>query len=713
VTVLRWLRSWLSAVLWSFPLVGAVGLLEAILQWLRFGPPSDWGFSPGPVRLLAPPLTFYGWFGVAAALLLGPFAAALVVVLKRPPSLAWRITVAGALAALGVVYANYILFQHILGPEHGSIHPLWLSTLVMVLVWALVSAVLWRPVRAFRAFLSERSGAHLIVPIVILIVATSLWPDWRQEKRMLRTGRLERAVAAADLQPDAPHVLLLSIDTFRFDRLSLVNPQAPPTPHLNELAREGILYTNGLAPSPWTLPSLASVMSGLPPRVLQVEQYRPLPPDVTTLPQIAWRQGYRTAAFLTNAYLAEWYGFSEGFDFYEHASVLETLLPACRSVLAREALRRAQMDLGTASAAAVVSKVPWAVAWLRRQTAVDPWRWAWNRLFHPGLPFAGEEDGADARQQSGERFFLWIHLLDPHLPYVWRELPGRAESQLGPGVAPQRSAIPPGPHFAGGVFKGLKEIRSGEWVPDPQEEAGIRALYDREIEYVDSWVGRLITDLKALGLWRNMLVVFLADHGEELFEHGGFEHGHSVMPEVVRVPLILRLPRGEAGGQVIDEPTSIANVLPTLCGILGWPIPPGVTGRPFWPPRGSGRSGVQPSSVASSSLIASGPAPADSSLMVIENLLYGPQQEGILTWPAYGVRLAGADTATWFDLAADPLALHPLPSPPFARRTLALADSMQASWDQLAAEHAVPTAAGEQHIPADLHRRMRALGYVQ
>jgi len=151
-------------------------------------------------------------------------------------------------------------------------------------------------------------------------------------------------------------------------------------------------------------------------------------------------------------------------------------------------------------------------------------------------------------------FFLWIHYFDPHLPYE-----------------PAPDALPPGPvpDRIGARFEEVDEIRNGELDPTGREKEWIRALYVREVAYVDENLGAFFGALEKLGLYDDTLIVFMSDHGEEFWEHGGFEHGHTLYNELLEVPLIIKLPGAVSTGER-SAMVSIQGVMPTvldLCGI--------------------------------------------------------------------------------------------------------------------------------------------------
>ncbi len=679
--MLRWMKTLLAVACWSFLLVGSVGLAEGISQWLRFDLLGGQVQPFGPVRLLVPYLVLYGWFGLLCGVLVFLPAALLTHLRTQPRRLAFTFAATGALASLAVIYTGYLGNTH-LWPEWWEARGGVAVTLASILVWCATVFFVFLPCRRLADWIARQKTRTLVFPVLVIIVSTALWPDWRQEGYHERTDHLRRAAQDTAIRAGAPNLVLITIDTWRRDHLSLTHATAPPTPQMDALAQEGILWANAWSVSPWTLPSMATIMTGQPPRVLNVHQYVPLPAAVPNLAEVAWAQGYHTTAFATNPYLTEWYGFDRGFEFFEHALVIETLLPAERSVLSRELHRYAASHYETNNASHVVERV---VRWLQ-----------WRRNDAPLL--------------------LWIHFMNPHLPYCWREIePRRAVSSPSRGREPQRAAIPESDWFADGRYRGVMHIRNGNFVPDAQEKGAIRTLYAREVQFTDHWLGRLFAELKRHGLWENSVVAILSDHGEEFWEHGGFEHGHSVMPEVSGVPWIMRLPGGHGGGSVVDTPVTLLDVMPTLCALMGWPAPPELPGRPLLDPRGSQLGSESEQSVAVS---ADPAAPArgsagshDNGISCIENLLYGPQERALLRWPWFCIKRDDPPATSWYDLSADPGAQHPLSPPREAAHLLSTADSLLASWDRRAAGLSAAAAPESGEIPPDLRRRLEALGY--
>jgi choline-sulfatase len=109
--------------------------------------------------------------------------------------------------------------------------------------------------------------------------------------------------------------------------------------------------------------------------------------------------------------------------------------------------------------------------------------------------------------------------------------------------------------------------------------ADMIARYDGDVLYADTELGRLLAGLDRLGLAPTTAVLVTADHGEEFFEHGNWGHGQSVYNELIRVPLVLRLPDGGGAGTRMSTPVSHADVVPTLLALAGAPPAPGLVGR--------------------------------------------------------------------------------------------------------------------------------------
>ena len=224
--------------------------------------------------------------------------------------------------------------------------------------------------------------------------------------------------------------------------------------------------------------------------------------------------------------------------------------------------------------------------------------------------------------------FLFVHTVDPHSPY---DPPPAYRRRFAP-EAPASTVQQPNELLAG--------LHSGKTELDEGTLADIVALYDAEIAYNDSAFARLRAALEARRLWDAAVVTVLSDHGEEFYEHQGFEHGKTLYDESVRVPWILKLgDRGPVGR--IPGAVQLVDLFPTLLEALGIPPPAGLEGRSLLP-----RMAASPG----------GPSPPPVPILTYLHL-NGPPQAG-LRGGGFQLLLQ-RDGDRWirpllFDLAADP-----------------------------------------------------------
>ena len=378
-----------------------------------------------------------------------------------------------------------------------------------------------------------------------------------------------------------PSILLIVVDTLRADHLGIYGYERATSPNIDALARDGVVFELAQATSSWTLPSMASLLTGwLPSRHgCGVERasdgtivrrdgrraFNSLANEVPTLAERLARHGYSTAAFVSNNFLRPTFGLERGFDHYD------ALYPR--------------------NAPPVVE-------------ALTTWF---------------DERSADPRP-----FFVLAHFMDPHLPYA---AGGEFRGRFTEGIASEIQ-LP---------IKRLGPLRrmAAEGVSDV-DRAFVTAAYDEEIAFVDAEIGRLLQHLEASGALENTLVLLTSDHGEELFEHGGFEHGHSMYQELLHVPLII----SGAGLKParIRTPVSLVDVAATLVE---------ATGAAAW--EMTGRSLL--------SCLETAAEPAERALYS-EGNLYGVDRQALLAWPK---KLNAVSDAGWlFDLERDPHEMHPL-----------------------------------------------------
>jgi arylsulfatase A-like enzyme len=237
-------------------------------------------------------------------------------------------------------------------------------------------------------------------------------------------------------------------------------------------------------------------------------------------------------------------------------------------------------------------------------------------------------------------FFAFVHYFDPHLAY---SPPAPYDKRF---TTPYEGRI--GYSFN---LEGFSRVRGQMFAQmrdlSPGERDRIVGLYDGEIAFTDSAIADLLRGLDERNLRDNTLIVFLSDHGEEFFEHGGFEHGHSLYEELVHVPLLFRLPGRLAAGTRLQLPVRLLDVAPTILDFLGIEAPPNFEGMSIRKLlEGEGR------------LADSGGKLLPGGMAYAEALMHGREQKSITAYPWKLVYEMGTERELLFNLAEDPGETH-------------------------------------------------------
>ena len=367
--------------------------------------------------------------------------------------------------------------------------------------------------------------------------------------------------------PARYNVLLVSLDSVRGDFLGCYGHRArhaagvSTSPELDRLAAAGIRMEDAYASSSWTLPSHVSLMTGEPELVHGVDtDLQALDASTPTLAEILERHGYQTAGVFSGPYLEPQWGFGRGFDRYRAAYGPKVAAAARLAELARA-------NGGRSAAKRSAFRIYEKVKNLSHRDVNSP------------QVTAAILDELERLRARPEPWFLFAHYFDPHYDYV---PPPPYDTRFDPDY---RGTI-----TADDFLLNPRISTSDPNDPDAfvrrvsdRDLEHIRALYEGEIAWVDAHVGQLLRRLDALDLARTTLVVVLSDHGDEFFEHGGIGHHRTLYEEVVRVPMILRLPGVLPAGTAVPGPVSLDDVLPTILDLLGIPAPEHLPSASFLP----------------------------------------------------------------------------------------------------------------------------------
>ena len=313
------------------------------------------------------------------------------------------------------------------------------------------------------------------------------------------------------------NVVIYVIDTLRRDRLGLYGYEKRTSPNLDKLAREGFVFDRCYAPAPWTLPSVVSLLTStypvdhgvVFPGQMVGSDLKPLACHMKDL-------GYRTAAVVANVFAGKGSGLEQGYDFIRYEDKFVNL------------------------------------------EAVEQW----------------------LDDQGRGPIFLYLQSMEPHYPLV---PPLKLIRRFGSADLATRRTV-------SALWRDY--IALTKWDSDNKHPLGstdntaaqraliakllqfrkqIDVLYDASVAWADHNVGQLVKLLKKKKLWDHTLLIVVSDHGEELYEHGGWAHDQSLYEELVRVPMIWRFPDLKSRRRRIAYPANLIDLVPTLAEYLGHP----------------------------------------------------------------------------------------------------------------------------------------------
>lgn len=313
-------------------------------------------------------------------------------------------------------------------------------------------------------------------------------------------------------RPDDLNVIIISFDTLRPDHLGCYGYERETSPNIDKLAESGVLFTQAVSTSPWTTPAHYSLFTGLYPSAHQNKRTfaEPFYYD-ETLAAVLKRNGYYTVAFTGGGSVSSEFGFGNGYNIYEEfSSYNATSSPA--------GLYNHENDT--------------------------------EKIFQRAMGWLEEN--------SELKFYMFLHTFECHIPYE-------------------------------GTFF-LPEVAGATLIEQR------KAFYDGDIRVADSYLGEFMNKLEALGLLSNTILVFLSDHGDEFYEHyresdivliesrevipipksedeiipqiSVVDHAHSLYEELIRIPLILRIPDLDPPKRVLDNQVRIIDIMPTLLDLL-------------------------------------------------------------------------------------------------------------------------------------------------
>jgi arylsulfatase A-like enzyme len=628
VNLYWWTKPW-WAFSWGLPFLHPARLAQSVL-WLGLAAGVAWATVRDPRR----PTPARGWVALGLVLL-------------------------GVLCALLDLVAPHQAVGMLAPDKQGWFSGLWSRLSRVETTQALQSLLGWGGAGLLLAAATLRPGwwtpprPRTVTALVLLLAVGGGWAFLRDRSLLAHAERPRPA-------EHAPNVLLVINDALRADHLGCYGHQRTPpvSPHADALAAQGVLFERAVTQAPFTWTSFGSFLTGKYPRrhgLMKMLPNQRLDPKANrTIAAALADAGYVTGAFMTGT-LSNNSGLLSGFDTYFEALVGHD--PVSRA--SKWSIVRGDLLLHR-----LKSKIQQALD--VRLVNTEALRWM--------------------RANADRPFFAMVHYYATHTPY---DPPAPYDRLYDPDY---HGPFHPFTQSLGQIVLRARAEDPPREIFGPRDLQHVEALYDGGVAFADEMLGALLAELDQLGIADETLVIVTADHGEELDDHGVFEHDWMFNTNL-RVPLILRLPGREHAGTRVPQPVELIDLPATVLAVTGH----GSLGT-LEDPEGRATSGR--------SLLpdCAGLAPPDAELWAFsENNRYLAMQDA--TRKLVVNRLDPRENPRVFDLAADPRELAPL-------QDAALRDELLArleAWDRT-----MPALSSMPEFAADptLLLRLNELGYT-
>ena len=432
------------------------------------------------------------------------------------------------------------------------------SILCFFLVYFLLSLIS----RAFKKWKTPIIISFSCIALLLFLVFLLRRGDYQYDNNKIKGASV-----------GSPNIILITMDTVRTDHLSCYGYQRLTTPNLDRFSQEGVVFKNAYATNSWTLPSHASIFTGLYPSKhgadhtsdslhgeagqkqeyldwyeLLSRNFTKLSKEHQTLAEILSAGGYRTAGIIGGIFCSSIFGLSRGFDYYDDEIpyfnirffLLYQLIDHCFSL----------NDFFT------------QYGYLGKRIAADLNNSAFTWL----------------EKNHDQPFFLFINYMDAHTPYIPPPPYDGYFSKIPKNII-LRNNPPPDASFVTAQTNLINSVISGDHQLTPEEKELTVSLYDGGILYLDHYLGLLFEKLKDLKAYDNTIIIITSDHGEAFGEHNQMEHGLTLYEEVLRVPLIIKYPSAYPVHGEVEKRTSLVDLMPTILSFLRYPIPSGIDGE--------------------------------------------------------------------------------------------------------------------------------------
>lgn len=637
------------------------------------------GASTGEYGALVYATVLYGVLGACGGAGIGGGVWVLSLLrLKLTDDRGYALSFLGIFCGMGLVITRYVVNKTVYleqgVPTDGML--VILGVFVALGLFGLWLGRIMLTQTPLKILLTPRGSLAAYGGLLLLTAVFSFSPD-----QSARSGVLAPVRPADEALLERPNMLLIMVDTLRADHLGSYGFPGQISPHLDDLARDAVLFEEAFASASWTRASTASLFTSMTPSGHSCDvKVAMLPDDVQTIAEVLQEKGYVTGGLPNNINVTRSFNFQQGFDWFDYQA------PA---YIAGATESSSQLSMYN-----VVRKL--------RDRLTDGKKRV-EDYYQPADVVLGNAQSFIGANKA-QRWFGFVHLMEPHDPYFERPFTGE-------GV-------------------GRAEMES----PPAELEQAIRKAYQQEITWMDTELGKFFTWMKAEGLYDNTTIVITSDHGEEFLEHGGWWHGTTLYDEQLHVPLIVKLPKSKWAGTRVPWQVRQMDTAATLAVMGGAVVPMDWQGDDLFEEDFEGLAAIlnAPETTSADAVAAEGedtpaddvdampPPPTKTELIdhrervVLSeenfegNVLSSVRSDGFKYIRANEGNPRGLSPEELYNVAADPGESKTL----VGQNGRVQASMSELLRDRLQAAMSVKVEAQQADITADDCERMRALGYI-
>ena len=476
------------------------------------------GASTGEYGALLYAVVLYGFLGLCGG---GGIGVGLAVLAKLGRGFsdqrAWALSFLGIVCGLGLVISKYVVNKVVYTEKGVPLEGLLalLGTFGFIFIVGIWLSRILLTQTPLKAVLKLRGTLGLYALLVLLAGVFSVSGDSKALSGELAPDRTQ-----SDELKTKPNFLVIMVDTLRADFLGTYGYPKDISPHLDDLAKDSVVFEKAYGAASWTRASTASLFTSMVPASHACElKSSQLSDDVMTIAEVLKSEGYVTGGLPNNINVTRSFNFQQGFDWFDYQ--------------APDYIAGATPTASQLSMYNVVRKLRDRVSGGAKRV---------EDYYQPADVVLGNtKDFMTANKDR--RWFMWTHLMEPHDPYFERPFNGNA-------IGRAENANPPA------------ELKDR-----------MMQSYAEEIQWMDTELGKFFTWMKAEGLYDNTVIIITADHGEEFLEHGGWWHGITLYDEQIHLPLIVKQPKSKWAGTRVPWQVRQLDIAATMAVMGGAKVP--------------------------------------------------------------------------------------------------------------------------------------------